>query len=92
MRRVQFLIHSFYRIINAIGLFCRYIYSDKISINTFDKACELCYAAKKYMLPHLVQECTKYMWSDLDPKNACRAYEFARLFEEPNLMEKCLQV
>lgn len=44
------------------------------------------------MLPHLVEECTKYLWSDLYPKNACRAYEFAKLFEEPILMDKCLFV
>ncbi|XP_039764338.1 uncharacterized protein LOC120636832 isoform X2 [Pararge aegeria] len=44
------------------------------------------------MLPHLVKECTKYLWSDLYPRNACRAYEFARLFEENVLMEKCLQI
>lgn len=44
------------------------------------------------MLPHLVGECTNYLWQDLFPKNACRAYEFAKLFEEPVLMDKCLQV
>lgn len=44
------------------------------------------------MLPHLVVECTQYLWSDLNPKNVCRAYEFAKLFEEPNLMDKCLHV
>lgn len=44
------------------------------------------------MLPHLVEECTKYLWSDLYPKNACRAYEFAKLFEEPMLMDKCIRV
>lgn len=72
--------------------FFRYIYTDNINICSFDKACELCYGAKKYMLPHLVKECTRYLWSDLYPRNACRAYEFARLFEENVLMEKCLQV
>lgn len=61
-------------------------------MTSFDQACELCYGAKKYMLPHLVEECTKYLWSDLKPKNACRAYEFAKLFEEPKLMDKCLLV
>ena len=70
----------------------RYIYTDKINLTSFDQACELCYGAKKYMLPHLVEECTKYLWSDLYPKNACRAYEFAKLFEEPILMEKCMLV
>lgn len=71
---------------------CRYIYTDNINISSFDKACELCYGAKKYMLPHLVKECTRYLWSDLYPRNACRAYEFARLFDESVLMDKCIQV
>ncbi|XP_034255790.1 BTB/POZ domain-containing protein 6-B-like isoform X1 [Thrips palmi] len=69
-----------------------YIYSDKISLRSFDQACELCYVAKKYMLPHLVRECTKYIWKDICPNNACRAFEFAKLFEEPELMEKSLEV
>ena len=46
----------------------------------------------RYMLPTLVEECTKYLWRDLYPRNACRAYEFARLFEEPILMEKSIQM
>lgn len=69
-----------------------YIYTDKININNVDKAFDLCYAAKKYMLPFVVDQCTQYLWSDLSAKNACRAYEFARLFEEPSLQEKCLQI
>lgn len=70
----------------------RYIYTDKININSMDKACELCYVAKKYMLPTVVQRCTDYLWSDLNSKNVCRAFEFAKLFEEPDLAERCLQV
>jgi hypothetical protein len=44
------------------------------------------------MLPALVEECTKYLWRDLYPRNACKAYEFAKLFDEPRLLEKSLQV
>lgn len=77
---------------DAFKALMEYIYTDKININSVDKACELCYAAKKYMLPHVVSECTKFLWADLCSKNACRAYEFAKLFEEPKLMEKCLQI
>ena len=44
------------------------------------------------MLPALVEECTKYLWRDLYPRNACRAYEFAKLFEEPVLLDKSLQM
>ncbi|CAG2063163.1 unnamed protein product, partial [Timema podura] len=77
---------------DAFKALLEYIYTDSINLQSFDQACELCYVAKKYMLPHLVKECTDYLWRDLFPKNACRAYEFAKLFEEPSLMEKCLQV
>ncbi|KAL3269936.1 hypothetical protein HHI36_008993 [Cryptolaemus montrouzieri] len=77
---------------DAFKALLEYIYTDSINLTSFDQACELCYGAKKYMLPHLVEECTKYLWSDLYPKNACRAYEFAKLFEEPILMDKCLNI
>ncbi|CAH1102996.1 unnamed protein product [Psylliodes chrysocephalus] len=77
---------------DAFRALLEYIYTDKINLTSFDQACELCYGAKKYMLPHLVEECTKYLWSDLYPKNACRAYEFAKLFEEPMLMDKCIRI
>lgn len=44
------------------------------------------------MLPFVVQKCTEFLWSDLSAKNVCRAFEFAKLFEEPELAERCLQV
>lgn len=77
---------------DAFKALLEYIYTDKININNVDKAFDLCYAAKKYILPHVVDQCTQYLWSDLSAKNACRAYEFARLFEEPSLQERCLQI
>lgn len=76
----------------AFKALLEYIYTDRVDLGSFELACELCYCAKKYMLPFLVEECTKFLWSDLSPKKACRAYEFAKLFEEPVLMEKCLQI
>lgn len=76
----------------AFKALLEYIYTDRVDLGSFELACELCYCAKKYMLPSLVEECTKYLWSDLSPKKACRAYEFAKLFEEPVLMEKCLLI
>ena len=76
----------------AFKTLLEYIYTDRIDLESFELACELCYCAKKYMLPFLVEECTKYLWSDVSPKKACRAYEFAKLFEEPVLLEKCLSI
>ncbi|XP_026674928.1 BTB/POZ domain-containing protein 6-B-like isoform X2 [Ceratina calcarata] len=76
----------------AFKALLEYIYTDGVDLSSFELACELCYCAKKYMLPALVKECTRYLWSDVSPEKACRAYEFAKLFEEPVLMEKCLQI
>ncbi|XP_037810329.1 uncharacterized protein LOC119602725 [Lucilia sericata] len=77
---------------DAFQAMLEYIYSDRINISSFDKACELCYVAKKYMLPHVVEQCTRFLWSDLSPKNACRAYEFAKLFDEPRLMQSSMEL
>lgn len=76
----------------AFHAMLEYIYSDKINISSFDKACELCYVAKKYLLPHVVAQCTHFLWADLSPKNACRAYEFAKLFDEPRLMQSSMEI
>ncbi|XP_028524664.1 uncharacterized protein LOC108002163 [Apis cerana] len=76
----------------AFKALLEYIYTDRVDLNSFELACELCYCAKKYMLPPLIKECTKYLCSDVSPKTACRAYEFARLFDERTLMEKCLEI
>merc|ERR1719153_929855 len=77
---------------DAFKVMLQYIYTDHINLSSFELVCDICYAAKKYMLPALVEECTKYLWRDLYPRNACRALEFAKLLEEPVLQEKALQI
>lgn len=72
--------------------FCSYIYADEIKIQSFDQACELCYIANKYMMPNLLKHCTSYIWKDVNYTNACRGYEFAKLFDQHQLMEKCKKV
>eukprot|EP00092_Neocalanus_flemingeri_P027539 GFUD01029878.1.p1 GENE.GFUD01029878.1~~GFUD01029878.1.p1 ORF type:complete len:558 (-),score=157.37 GFUD01029878.1:326-1999(-) len=76
----------------AFSAMLSYVYTDEVHLTSFELVCDICYAAKKYMLPDLVEECTKYLWRDLYPRNACRALEFAKLFEEPVLLEKALQI
>lgn len=76
----------------AFSAMLSYVYTDEVHLTSFELVCDICYAAKKYMLPDLVEECTKYLWRDLYPRNACRALEFAKLFEEPVLLEKAIQI
>ena len=76
----------------AFKALMEYVYTDHIHLGSFELACELYYCAKKYMLPPLMGLCKKYLWSDLSPEKACRAYEFAKLFEESVLMRTCLQI
>jgi hypothetical protein len=76
----------------AFASMLEYVYTDEIHLSNFELVCDICYAAKKYMLPEVVEECTKFLWRGLYPRNACRALEFAKLFEEPVLQEKALQI
>ncbi|KAG8297227.1 hypothetical protein J6590_038831 [Homalodisca vitripennis] len=75
----------------AFTAMLEYIYTDEINLTTIEQACELCYAAKKYMLPFLVNQCMSYIWKDVKYPMACRAYEFAKLFDEAHLMIRCME-
>ncbi|XP_014248266.1 BTB/POZ domain-containing protein 6-B-like [Cimex lectularius] len=76
----------------AFGAMLKYIYTDKVEIESFDQACELCYVAKKYMIHNLLKQCTAYVLKDVNVTNVCRGYEFAKLFDQVELMEKCENV
>lgn len=76
----------------AFSSLIEYIYTDEVNIRTFDLACNVCYAAKKYMMPDLVKKSMEKIFTDLFAFNACKAYEFAKLFEEPVLLERSLKV
>lgn len=69
---------------------CRYIYTEHVDLKSFDQACELSYAAKKYMVSNLVEKCSQFMWKDLIPENVCKALEFANLYEDTTLKVQCL--
>jgi len=69
-----------------------YIYTDTITIYSFEHACELYYAGKKYILPQILLHCITYLLQNLNPTNVCEAYEFSRLFSEAPLENRCLQM
>lgn len=56
-------------------------------IQSMDQAMGLYYAAKKYIMPELVDMCSKYMKDNLCPKNACRVLEFTNLFDDDEDLE-----
>ena len=66
-------------------LCCRYIYTESLDLQSMDQAMGICYAAQKYILPHLVAKCVQYMMINLCPKYTCRVLEFTNLLEDGNL-------
>jgi BTB/POZ domain-containing protein 3/6 len=50
------------------------------------------YAAKKYLIPHLARACVSYLETSLTARNACILLSQSRLFEEPDLMQRCWEV
>ena len=67
-----------------------YLYCDETSIGA-DNVLATMYAAKKYIMPHLVQECVKYLEKNIDADNACLLLSHSRIFDEPELMKRCLE-
>lgn len=72
--------------------FCsRYLYCDEIYLEA-DNVLATLYAAKKYIVPHLARACVNYLETSLTAKNACLLLSQSRLFEEPELMQRCWEV
>lgn len=81
----MYLIHSFFNI------FYRYLYCDEIQLEA-DTVLSTLYVAKKYIVPHLARACVNYLETSLTAKNACLLLSQSRLFEEPDLMQRCWEV
>ena len=50
------------------------------------------YAAKKYIVPFLARACVSYLETSLTAGNACLLLSQSRLFEEPELMQRCWEI
>ncbi len=44
------------------------------------------------MLPHLLKKSVEFIWKDVDCNTALTAYEFAKLFDDPGILEKSMKV
>ncbi|XP_044730523.1 BTB/POZ domain-containing protein 6 isoform X2 [Chrysoperla carnea] len=69
----------------------RYLYCDDIQLEA-DTVLATLYVAKKYIVPHLARACVTYLETSLTAKNACLLLSQSRLFEEPDLMQRCWEV
>ncbi|KAI5639278.1 BTB/POZ domain-containing protein [Phthorimaea operculella] len=70
----------------------KYIYTDDTDIPHVEAAIRLFKAANKYMVVHLEDICFYYVYNNVSPDNVCQVYEFACLFGEKSLEEKCLEL
>lgn len=70
---------------------CRYLYSDDVCLEA-DNVLATLYGAKKYLVPNLARACVEYLETSLTARNACVLLSQSRLFEEPDLMQRCWEV
>ena len=66
----------------------RYMYSDKANLSG-SNVMGVLYLAKKYMVPSLAEECSKYLLNNLNPSNAFSVLPSAQKYEDKDLMERC---
>ena len=66
----------------------RYMYSDEANLNG-SNVMGVLYLAKKYMVPSLAENCTKYLQDHLDPSNVFSILPSAQKYEEENLVDRC---
>ncbi|CAG9106013.1 unnamed protein product [Plutella xylostella] len=69
----------------------KYLYCDEIQLEA-DTVLSTLYVAKKYIVPHLARACVNFLETSLTAKNACLLLSQSRLFEEPELLQRCWEV
>ena len=69
----------------------RYIYSDEMNLSE-STVMGVLYLAKKYMVPSLVDKCTKYLQDNLDASNVFDILPTADKYEEKDLVDQCWEV
>ena len=75
---------------SLLALF-RYMYSDEVNLSG-SNVMKVLYLAKKYMVPSLADQCTKYLQDKLDPSNVFSILPTAQRYEEKSLVDRCWKV
>ncbi|XP_045184616.2 BTB/POZ domain-containing protein 2-like [Mercenaria mercenaria] len=72
----------------AMEVILRFIYSDKPKIDGRN-VLRCLYAAKKYALMGLVQQCSSFLERNIDTSNVCSIHEHAVFYDMNSLQTKC---
>lgn len=73
----------------AFKILLKYLYCDSIELDSSNALCTL-YAAKKYMITHLVQAVIDFLTFNLKAENVCLLLSQSQLFQdEQELMDRC---
>ncbi|XP_026079342.1 BTB/POZ domain-containing protein 6-A isoform X1 [Carassius auratus] len=75
----------------AFLILLKYMYSDEIELAA-DTVLATLYAAKKYLVSALARACVGFLETSLEARNACVLLSQSRLFEEPELTQRCWEV
>lgn len=67
------------------------MYADEIDLDE-ESVLPTLQVAKKYMIPHLARACVQFMEASLTARNACVLLCQSRIFDEPELMQRCWEV
>ena len=69
----------------------RYMYSDEVNL-TGSNVMLVLYLAKKYMVPSLADNCTKFLRDNLEASNVFSILPHAQKFEDKDLEDRCWEV
>ena len=71
--------------------FFRFMYCDEVNLSG-SNVMGVLYLAKKYIVPSLVDKCSKYLLDNLEPSNVFSILPSAEKYEEKNLVDRCWKV
>ena len=69
----------------------RFVYYDEVKL-TGSNVIQVLYLAKKYLIPSLSDECTKFLLKFLSADNVFFVLPTANMYEEASLVEKCWEM
>ncbi|KAI4905017.1 hypothetical protein NFI96_020172 [Prochilodus magdalenae] len=75
----------------AFLVLLKYLYSDEIELEA-DTVLATLYTAKKYLVSPLAEACVHFLETGLEARNACVLLWQSRLFDEPELTQRCWEV